>query len=516
MNRTRILLLFLALVAALAAFTYFSNESDSSTKVAKNNSPLSADLPEQWTKIRAAEREKDLTQRCLAYPDAPWLHWSPKLVAAFCGSMSETHISAAEMMSALESGHAEKLDQAFQSYFDDNFGTPPNHTTLTNKVRAAFGNTEADTKHIVQQWVALAPKSAFALQARGYYYLAAAWDARGEDFVRDTSDESLRLMHEFAGKANADFAEALSLNPRLISAYSGMMRVAQLVGDRTLIERAAQAGLALDPADSRIYLDWMTASEPRWGGSIEQMSRIAKLASEHIDENPILNLVVVKPSGYEATAFQNRGDDTSALKALEGALVAAPSGDYLSRAGQAANKTKQYEKAIWYFSEARRFRGEDLDDLSARAYVLIQVGHADWAKETLANVSLASAHDPWLANVLWRLKMVPEAERVYLNILEHNPRDKYALTSLSRLYLQEPIRHEKAQPLVDRLIEVYPDYARGWLLNAVGKPDAECHQALKKYLELVDPNDPEEKDDIARVKKRIGELESAGPDTHTR
>lgn len=501
--RTLALSALLGLVAAIGAVVYLRSDTA--------NAPASTFI-EQWPKIQAAERIADLRERCLAYPNAPWLQWPPKTVAAFCEQLAKPRLSAAEMISALEEGRAAPLEEAFQSYFDENFSPPRKHTILTNAIRTAFYNTAPDTEKIVQKWVALAPKSAFALVARGYYYFAAAQEARGTDYLRNTPRENVQLMRSFLDKASADFTEALSINPRLISAYCGLIKVAQLGGDRALAERSAQSGLELDPADSRIYLDWASASEPRWGGSMQQLIAIAELARRHVDENPVLGLVVAKPSGYPGTVFENNGDDAAALQIFEHAVSEAPSGDYLSRAGKAANATQQNDKALWYLSQAHRFIGQDVSNVSIRAHLLARLGHADWAKESLANVPLAGERDLELARAFWGLKMMPEAERIYQNFLERDPRDKYVLASLGMIYLQPPIRHDKAQPVIDRLLSAHPTYARGWLLNAVDKPAAECHESLRKYLALVDEKDPYEKNDVAMAKKRIAELEKGDGD----
>lgn len=496
--RTLALLALLCLVVAIGAFTYLRSDTEPT--------PASSFI-EQWPKIQAAERITDLRERCLAYPNAPWLQWPAKTVAAFCEPLAKPRLSAAEMIAALDDGRAAPLDEAFQAYFDENFTPPQKHTALTNAIRSAFYNTEPDTERIVQKWTTLAPKSAFALLSRGYYYLSAAQEARGTEFFRETPNENIQSMHAFSEKAYSDFTEALSINPRLISAYSGIIKVAQLVSDHALVERSAQAGLELDPADSRIYLDWASASEPRWGGSMQQLIAIAELARRHLDENPILSLVVMKPAGYPGIAFENRGNYGPALQIFEKVVADAPSGDFLNRAGTVAKAIKQNDKALWYLSQARRFKGEDLNDLSIRAHLLATLGHADWAKETLANVSLRDVSDTEVARALWSLKMMPEAEQIYQNILKRSPQDKYALASLGMLYLLPPIRHDKAQPFIDRLTQAHPRYARGWLLNAVDKPAAECHESLRKYLDLVDQNDPYERNDVAMAKKRIAELE---------
>jgi tetratricopeptide (TPR) repeat protein len=470
---------------------------------------MSPEFLQQWAKIQAADAIEDPTERCLAYPDAPWLHWKPEIVAAFCRTLSFHFISAAEMRTALEQGHPEILDQAFQTYFDENFSVPEKRGMLSRAYRS-FEHTSSETKEIVEKWTALAPHSAFALAARGTYYLDAAGEARGSAVMRDTAEEGLKNMEELAHKAYSDFQAALAINPRLIWADSEMIRIGRMVSSRELVEQSVKAALAIDPADDRTYLDWMMASEPRWGGSRQQMLAIAHTAEQHVGENPLLALVMEKPSSDSATFTHNYSPE--ALETLDRALLIAPSPFDLKFAGYTAMDGHLPEKAIWYFSESNRFFNSS-ETLSERASALIALGRVDLAKQSLGDVSKLTAQDPSqlrsLAGTLWRLDRLADAEKLYITVLERNPLDQDALVDLSQLYLNKPLQPEKAKPLLARLLEHYPNNARGWLLSSIGKPDAECHAALRKYLELVDPNDSYEQPSIAMAKKRLGELEHA-------
>ncbi|HSN01232.1 MAG TPA: DUF4034 domain-containing protein [Rudaea sp.] len=507
-RRTALLALLLSALAAFAAFEYsrLTDRGSSQATIAVRHG-MSPEFLQQWAKIQAADAIEDPSKRCLAYPDAPWLHWKPEVVAAFCRTLSFHFISPVEMRAALDQGHPEILDQAFQMYFDENVSVPGKRGLLSRAYHS-FENNNPETKAIVEKWAELAPHSAFAFAARGTYYLHAAGEARGSDTIHNTAEAGLASMEELANKAYADFQSALAINPRLIWAFSEQIRIGRMVGDHELVEQSVKAALAIDPADDRTYLDWIMASEPRWGGSRQQMLAIAHAAEQHLGENPLLVLVLEKPFSDPATFTYNYSP--ASLETLDRALLIAPSPFDLKFAGNTAMAGHLPEKAIWYFSESYRFLNSS-ETLSERASALIALGRTDLAKQSLGDVTKLKVQDSnelrSLADALWRLDRLGDAEKLYITILERNPLDQGALVSLSQLYLNKPIQLDKAKPLLARLLEHYPNNARGWLLSSIDKPDAECHAALRKYLELVDPNDSYEQPSIAMAKKRLAELE---------
>ena len=152
-RRTQLLALLLGLVAVLAVFEYSRLSDRGNSSAAAGNPPMSPDFMTQWSKIQAADAIEDPGTRCLAYPDAPWLHWEPEVVAAFCRTLSFHFISAAEMRSALDQGHPEILDQAFQTYFDENFSVPEKQGILSRAYRS-FEHSTPETKEIAEVTIA--------------------------------------------------------------------------------------------------------------------------------------------------------------------------------------------------------------------------------------------------------------------------------------------------------------------------------------------------------------------------
>jgi tetratricopeptide (TPR) repeat protein len=510
-HTTRILLLLLAASAAIAGYFHLRGEhgerpsSQSATQI----------IMSQWPAIHAAEQIEDAAARCLAYPDMPGLSWKHELLEATCRWQSFRFMTAKDVKDALDNGHPEAVDETFRSYLDQHYTDPSKHGLIHRAYGALFANSTAETRALVERWTTLAPNSAFALAARGTYELQAGWDARGSDYAPQTPQANMDTMQALMQRAQVDFLDALRINPRLGWAHGELINLSKARGDRALLDRSVEAGLKLDPADERIYIEWMTASEPRWGGSLLAMQTVASRASTHIRENPYLALLAEKPQSYEAIRAWQRHDPMAALELFDKALATAPSGQDFQNAGDVAYQAAQLQRAVLYYSQAYRF-GSASESVSWRAKALVDMGRPELAAQSLQEKTIASARSTadmvGVATGLHSLHRDSEAETLLVRILDHNPRDRDALDLLARLYLDSnPRQMDKAQAIIAKLTMYYPNYARGWLLSGVGKPDKECHEALRKYLELVDPQDPQERDNLIRAKKRLAELERDKP-----
>ncbi|MEO7326668.1 MAG: DUF4034 domain-containing protein [Dokdonella sp.] len=511
--RTSVLLILLGLsILAAAAYSYWNA---SSAPIDHSKALLSDGFAQQWSAIRAADKIEDPAQRCLSYPDPPGLHWDAKVVKAICAPLAYRIMSLDDMSKALDEGHADSLDEAFKGYFDASFSAPIGRGMLVRAYRVTFEKGTPEAGKVAQRWLAAAPRSAFALTAQGLYTLAHAQDVRGGAFYQDSARANLLSMQALIEAATANLVAALQIDHKLIPAYHGLIDAARLGSSHASIHELVEAALAVDPADDRIYLDWMNASEPRWGGSTDKMREIADSAGKQVGENPYLQLVLEKPESYTAIALSNSRRYTEAVEAFENALRIAPSaGDFLTAADDAA-AAKLPEKALLYYSQAYRFNGSPTSDIS-RISVLFRAGKAELAQEMLSQVDVKKVGSVdalyMLGSAFWSANRIPDAVGAYEAMLARSPRNRDALSALSHLYLGNLHDVAKAQPYIASLNENYPTYARGWLYKSTGKSDAECHDALRKYMSLVDRDDPYEKTAIAETEARLAQLEKKDGD----
>lgn len=506
-SRTRWLAVALGVLALVAVADYALRRIEEPPPDMNWQAEMSAGFARDWETIVAADKIENVVERCKRYPDAPWLHWKPEMVTAFCEVLGRPTVPFAATKALLLEGNVDKLEQEFQRYRDRSLSDPKDRGLL----HSALGPFSADTQEVgelAEKWVALAPHSAFALTARGTHYTSAAYAARGSDVVSKTPRENFERMQELFTKARADLEAALALDDKLVPAYAELIEIGK-ASDRELLQHAVHAALKIDPADDEIYLDWMRASYPRWGGSMAEMQRIADKAAQHIDRNPRLALLKEKPAAYPGYRTIDSRSAKFVMDTLDEALRIAPSANDLQLAGDAAFTAREPERALWYYSQSWRFSAQPLR-LARRAMALDKLGKRDLAKQSLPE-HLDPAH--WdgedlieLARAYRQLEMTDQAEALFNEVLARNPHTEYAMQALSNIYLSPPQRKDLAREMVARLLSEYPQNANGWYYDFMLKErnKEEGAKSLRKYLALVDRDDPYEQTRIAYAKSWLG------------
>jgi len=480
----------------------------------------SAEFSKEYAQIQTAEAITDKLQRCLAYPNPPEFHWNPKVVEAFCRLSLRSMISWDELSDALANNHPEILDQAFSAYLEKTY-QENQHGFLIWTYWWMFSGPSTKVEDVTKRWVTIDPNSPFARAARGEYLLAAAWQARGEKFARDTSEDNFARAHALAAEAKQEFDEAIDRSPRMIEAYYGNMRIARLTSDHALFDESVQKAIALDPADKWIYDEWMSASEPKWGGSIPQMIELSLRAAQHAKENPMLELLGASPycTAAEQSACPECKDGKrsyrTALDWYRKALLAGPAPCALNRAGDFADWIGgDEESVIRYDMQAYRFTG-DTEKLLRSSQALQRLGKTDWALQSVDKLLKqwpkyvkAMLYRGWILESAHR---ATEAEHVFRGVLQIDPQNREANTELVGLYTGVLHQRASAEDIVEHLMKANPNNPRIWLLEAALDKDGsvkQCKYDLEQYLSLVDTTtaDDYEQRDIGRAKARLAEL----------
>ena len=466
--------------------------------------------------IRTAEKINDPVERCLAYPDPHEFRWDHDQVAQLCKKWTWRMLSWNEIRRALNDNKPQQLDAAFDSYLLQNYSDPERHGFLTWTYWWMFQSPSKEEREVTQQWVDEDPTSAYALAARGIHYSQAAYDARGSDFARNTSDEQFTRMRELADMARADLEESLKINPRLIAAYHGLLRISRLHGSPKERARWVRSALALDAADPWIYVDWMEDAEPQWGGSVSKMTEVADLAAGHAKENPTLATLKAFPLCNEGDRLRCKGCEVNVAKSLDfykRAGAFGPSSCFIDAAGSVAAAANDLPTAIRYYSQAVRFGG-GADSYNYRAQALRSIGENEWA---LRDLDRALAINPRNTTALYgkgfilaSMRRFSDAESTYLKLLAIDTDHRDAGIALSMLYLDQTsplLAPEKARPLVMRLVAKYPTVAHVWLLKAaihdIDHDGPSYIQAAETYLKLVDQSDPSNQTEIAVLRKNM-------------
>ena len=508
-SRTRLLAILLGALSIVAGVQYAIRLSQPEPRGMDWQREMSAEFERQWATIAAADKIVDKVERCKRYPDAPWLHWKSEQVIAFCENIVASGPSFDEIKEALNQPQVELVEQKFQRYEDLSL-TEPAQRGLIGRALAWFGSDKPEIGALVDKWISRAPRSPFAQTARGMHYVNMAYNARGSEWAQDTPRDKFHNMQELMTKARADLEAAIATDHKLVPAYIELISLGSATGDRELIEYAARTALTVDPTDENVYLFWMRACQPRWGGTMWQMEEVAKKAAEHLDKNPLLALVMEKPVSYPANLTVDLRNAEFVMNTVDEALKISPSVSDLETGGEAALMLRQPERAIWYFSQAWRFSGAAVR-LAPRANALAKLGKREWAMQSLPeSIDLADLDDQELADlahVYWELGMLERTEHLFDDLIKRNPHSRYAMSSLSNLYLTPPKRTDKAREMVTRLLAEYPNNADGWYYDFMLKyPNKqEYEKSARKFLELVNRDDPYEQGRIREAMLYLGQ-----------
>lgn len=267
----------------------------------------------------------------------------------------------------------------------------------------SFSSADPALDVLLDDFVKKAPGFAAPL-ARSQHLLATAIARRGNRWAKDTTDAQFQAMNDAADRARADVERSWALEKTLVA-------------QRTLIDLDGfqgrpqsskadrlKAGLKLCPASLQLHIKLIGMSTPRWGGSVEEMTRIAEKAP--IKSNP--KLAVLKGSVHLDrcnTAVDEHNDD-EAVAACTRAVEAAPYWEFF------------YERALVFLSIGRT--EEALKDLDAAAFQRPQKPRVHTARaralarlgrwpEALEAVALVRALDPFEKTLPWVEKKFGEA-----------------------------------------------------------------------------------------------------------
>jgi len=202
---------------------------------------------------------------------------------------------------------------------------------------------------LLTQWVKAKPKSPAARTARAYCQFGQGERARGTKWARDTSAEQFRELFRLVDLAVADAREAIKMDPDRLAPYRILVVSGKHLGGD--LERAmVQEAIARHPSSFFLWVNHLEAVQPKWGGSVEEMNRVAAAAQQHAAKNPRLRVLLGYPSHILADAAFREGDYEEVLRLESEALRYGD--DYFF-----------YSTRAWAFRNLRRWE-EARDDIT--------------------------------------------------------------------------------------------------------------------------------------------------------
>ena len=407
--------------------------------------------------------------QCVAYPVPAAFHWSRETIEAFCADEFTPALQYSESSKLIEAGKGKELDARLAKILDDYLaGKLPEGTA-----RYAYENfSRADnaTGAVIERWLVQSPGSAHALAARGIHHLQIGAEARGTAFIKDTPPEKLAVMTHELALAERDLMKAVASEPRILHAHASLISIAKLNGDDELGARALANALRIDPKNFYVRAAYQFMHQPRWGGSIEAMDKIASDAAPWLGKNPrLVNLraLALAHRGFES--FANK-DVAASLRLYEVGLAEGPIGYDLYTAGTMAAKLDRPQYAIELYDQALRFSPRYVDVRRHRARAHIKLKMYEQAQTDLDVVLEVVPDDAWSLSQYAFLLL---ERKDYVHALEKlerankaNPSDAWVTERLASEYLYRTRNFRKAEPLVAQLLAKNPKSGAAWLMRA--------------------------------------------------
>jgi TPR repeat protein len=122
-------------------------------------------------------------------------------------------------------------------------------------------------------WVKAQPKSYAARLGLGRLYLHAAWEARGANYVSETSREQFANMRALLRKAEENLLASIPLFEKPYSSYTNLINVDAMLSQTKMRYYLDQA-IKIDPAAKLAYQRYILYRIPRWGGSYKELDTL--------------------------------------------------------------------------------------------------------------------------------------------------------------------------------------------------------------------------------------------------
>ncbi|MGB5851663.1 MAG: DUF4034 domain-containing protein [Rhodanobacter sp.] len=520
-----IVLLGIGEVAWIARSALAQARHDAELAQAKQEAPRPLPAPRKFTReegyaffaaAKKAEALADPLQSCLAYPDPPGSHWSRDAVRAYCHYRLQPTMTFAEVRELVQQGKSAELDRRLATALHAQQTDPASRGLLDRIYLKDFDNGSFDIRPTLDAWKRDSPRSAFAWAASGTAYVAMAWRARGTAYIRDTPADQIEAMDRLLAQADNDLRHAIALDPQVTPAHHALIRAGRLGFGEAYTDAAIRAGLAAAPDNFSIYVDAIAAREPKWGGSLEAMDRLAAQAQAHAAANPLLKILRSERPYYEVANC----DCTiaEALGAYPRALDELSAKGYLAHVGTLADDHHDEAVAGVYLSEALRFEPGRSEWRIRRSRALVDFDEGAWAVADLGRVLSGSPRDAdALAARGYAYTMQSDfthAERDYRAVLAIRPGDVGTLLRLADLFVNLGHDWDKGWAVANQLIREQPNRPEGWLLRA-NIQDRQPRAGLDvtaDELEARFGKDPQMAKIILDIRARVALRKSSGID----
>jgi len=433
--------------------------------------------------VLEAEALKDPVKRCLAYPELPGNEWPKGMAEGLCALVPEEG-SLDELDKVLKQpGGGADLDRRYAALLDLHYAGPKGKDRIFRAYDIFDESPHAAA--VAQEWVRQSPDSAYARTARAWQLVDAGWDARGAKFMRETPQDNVRRMQDFFARALPDLDFALKQNPRLLPACTRLISIGKS-SSAQLEEIGSNLCLKADPASYRVMGALLAASQPKWGGSQDQMRALVAMARAHEASNPTLGEFRSFQAGY--AVGEDTSDDQSASNAQLLEQVSRMSSGHLQDTARVLGNLQRWWDSFVYASQAIRFNPKNADSYYYRGRALRKL-HAfelaiDDATRSKAYETTGGWADLELSMSLSALQRYVESRDHALMAMDNIDTREAANELVCRSYWHT---HEldKMAECAEKFVVDYPGNDEAWRQRAVAYKDSnspKVYDAVDDFL----------------------------------
>jgi tetratricopeptide (TPR) repeat protein len=244
-------------------------------------------------------------------------------------------------------------------------------------------------------WVKAQPKSYAARLGLGILYMHAAWEARGNKFIRETSREQLDKMRELARKALDHLQTSLTLFEKPYPSYMNMIDADNLLS-KGKKRHYLDLAIKMDPAARSVYWNYFIVGTPSWGGSFEELESLVAEAKQgpmppHNVAILETNLLYLKGQDEAGLRRNPTGAASLFLQAYERTPTKKEDVWLLYMAATELVKAKQEERAIEVYTRIIEVRPDEDNAYAQRAWLYGGMQKHDLAlKDYVASAKLGN------------------------------------------------------------------------------------------------------------------------------
>lgn len=478
--------------------------------------PMFAEDRAAWDRYLAQAREADAiadpVARCEAYPDLPGNEWPVGAAKTRCVLLRESQwqtLEPVEAMLAKPDGGRE-LDAHYAQVLKAHYEDPQQREALFREYRIWDETDKAG--RLAETWRKQSPDSPYALLALGRYYVEAGKDMRGEDFIGKTISTQLDGMERQFEVARPLLERALSLEPKLTPAYDSLLDIAVYTGDHSLRGTVIEAYGRTDPGSWFMMVSRQHFAVKKWGGSVQEIDRIAKDINERRERYPLLISLNLTAEQLEAIQQAREANYETSEGILQKASKEVPDPRALGHVGVAAYVKEDNQRALGYLSQSLRLNPDSLFFLRKRASLFNRLNDYEPALRDAQHAAKLGSTDSHLFSTIGyaaeKLGKLDVARDAYEKAMDSKDQRHYAFRKYCQLQITPELFADKAVACTEALMKEFPDdrqaiFMRAWVMMDVGDPDAV--QMAERFLAVADANDTMEASFAKQLRERMGQ-----------